>query len=750
MLAEARALAKLSHPNVVAVYDASDFGDELYIAMELVDGRNLRRWVDEHRPTPPAIVAAMIEAGRGLAAAHAAGLVHGDIKPENILVGDRIVKVADFGLARAERDASTGGTPAYMAPEQLAGKPADARSDQYAFAVTLAEALAGRRPIAGAAPPGPARVSRAIARALASDPEARHPSIEAMLAALGPRRAQHWSFALVVIALAVVAVVIETRTGADTCSGGAGRVAAVLDPTRGRLAPRAAALVDAYGARWAAMARETCEATQRGEQSGEMLDLRMSCLDRRLDELAATATVAPDSPPDGQVRAASELSLLDPCADRDRLASVLPPSAVQRDAVADARKDLARIAARQKTTGYKGALDEARALATRTKAIGYGPLDAETENLVGKLETHASQLDRADDTIKRAIAAAADGHDDALLADLWATRIFVATARGRFAEALAYGEAAESEASRLADPAAVRGLIRTYVGDLLATQDRLPEALAKLEDAAQLLEHALGPDHLRVGEVWTSITDVRRRMTDLAGARAAGERAVRIFETALGRDHQDAAVAVAMLAAVSADEGDLERSLREYRDALARTLASAGATHFYTASARANVGETLRKLGRDDEARTELAAARDIYATTVGLDNDQALLTLASLAKLDPDPASRRRALEDLLAREIKLYGESHHRVADTLNDLGNAARDAGDLDGSAALFRRSLASYEAALGPNHQRLAVRCRTSARCRSRAASSPTPPWRAGARSRSTRRRSASDTPTSPTT
>src|SRR5262245_35854404 len=103
VLAEARALARLSHPNVVAVYDASELGDELFIAMELVAGANLRAWLAAAGRARAEVLDVLAQAGRGLAAAHAAGLVHGDFKPENVLVGDgAIAKVADFGLARAD------------------------------------------------------------------------------------------------------------------------------------------------------------------------------------------------------------------------------------------------------------------------------------------------------------------------------------------------------------------------------------------------------------------------------------------------------------------------------------------------------------------------------------------------------------------------------------------------------------------------------------------------------------------------
>src|SRR4051812_10268762 len=173
----AQAIARLSDPHVVAVYDAGTFGDQVFVAMELMEGRTLRQWLGEGKRGWREIVDVFVAAGRGLAAAHAAGLVHRDFKPDNVLLGtDGRVKVADFGLARPVGDADPGGgeaalmespgsrgllatpltewgvamgTPAYMAPEQLRGERADARSDQFSFCVALWEALYGRKPFAG-------------------------------------------------------------------------------------------------------------------------------------------------------------------------------------------------------------------------------------------------------------------------------------------------------------------------------------------------------------------------------------------------------------------------------------------------------------------------------------------------------------------------------------------------------------------------------------------------------------------------
>jgi tetratricopeptide (TPR) repeat protein/predicted Ser/Thr protein kinase len=143
---EARAIAKLAHPNVIAVHDVGEADGEVFVAMEQVEGATVRDWLRAPRTTAE-IVDVFVQAGRGLAAAHAAGIVHRDVKPSNIIVGaDGRARVLDFGLAHTDVDASEGtiaGTPAYMAPEQRRAERTDARADQFAFAVALAEALFG-------------------------------------------------------------------------------------------------------------------------------------------------------------------------------------------------------------------------------------------------------------------------------------------------------------------------------------------------------------------------------------------------------------------------------------------------------------------------------------------------------------------------------------------------------------------------------------------------------------------------------
>ena len=172
LLREGQALARLSHPNVVAVYDVGVHDDRVFVAMELVEGETLRAWVARASRTWREILGVFVQAGRGLAAAHAAGIIHRDFKPDNVLVGaDGRVRVADFGLAHEEGAplVATGvvggevssegassmsltargslvGTPRYMSPEQIGRESLDARTDQFAFCASLWEALHGSPP----------------------------------------------------------------------------------------------------------------------------------------------------------------------------------------------------------------------------------------------------------------------------------------------------------------------------------------------------------------------------------------------------------------------------------------------------------------------------------------------------------------------------------------------------------------------------------------------------------------------------
>lgn len=214
LVAEAQALARVSHPNVLVVHDVGTWEDEVYLALEHVEGETLRSWLDRAPRTPAEIRGMFLQAARGLQAIHEAGLVHRDVKPENLLVGrDGRLRVADLGLAvtagstatEPARETSRPGTPGYMPLEQHRGEALDARADQFSLAVALFEALVGHRPYGsrGASRPsleerlarGPAvevprsaaippRLRRALTQALTPDRAGRSASLVPLIDAL--------------------------------------------------------------------------------------------------------------------------------------------------------------------------------------------------------------------------------------------------------------------------------------------------------------------------------------------------------------------------------------------------------------------------------------------------------------------------------------------------------------------------------------------------------------------------------------
>ena len=255
VMREARLAARVSHPNVVSIYEVGSFGEQVFIAMELVKGRSLRAWLDARPRSLVDILDVMVAAGRGLAAAHDVGLVHRDFKPDNVLVGeDGRARVGDFGLARrrrggdgrvrrarttrrplsgsleaaaphASRAGRVAGTPAYMAPEQHAGLHTDPRTDQFSFCVALYEALYRQRPFAGEThaeiaaevaagrlrppPPGsrvPTSLHRIVERGLSVRPGDRFASMGELLDALGRDRTRSlraWAYVALVALVAV-------------------------------------------------------------------------------------------------------------------------------------------------------------------------------------------------------------------------------------------------------------------------------------------------------------------------------------------------------------------------------------------------------------------------------------------------------------------------------------------------------------------------------------------------------------------
>ena len=341
LVREATTMAKLSHPNVVEVFEVGEARGEVFIAMELVDGAPLSQWLESPRSVD-AICRVFVDAGKGLAAAHAAGIVHRDFKPHNVLVDRRgWAKVMDFGLAGniatrltpaapapgPERSADSGsltqtgaqlGTPQYMSPEQHHGGEVGPKSDQWNFCVALHDALHGTLPFAGETlaevrasvdamrieigdknvPPW---LDAVIRRGLQRDPAARFATMDDLIGALRRGRRSIAPWALIPI-VGIAAVVFVASAGGDDamCEGASARLAGVWDAERrtatlsslaaaGASEPviaRFAETLDAYVAGWVETHTSTCERQRgAGRDVAATFDAKMSCLRGRWGDL---------------------------------------------------------------------------------------------------------------------------------------------------------------------------------------------------------------------------------------------------------------------------------------------------------------------------------------------------------------------------------------------------------------------------------------------------------------------------------
>ena len=599
LLREAQAQARLSHPNVVQVHDFGIIGEQVFLAMEFVRGVDLRAWLAQAPRDLAARLAVFAAAGQGLAAAHDAGLVHRDFKPENVLVGaDGRVRVSDFGLARAHRSATpspsptrrehqaleltvtvTGdllGTPAYMSPEQHLGLKVDARSDQFSFCVALWEALYGQRPFAGAnagalaaavtagalvAPPGDARVPRrieaALRRGLAVQPERRFKDMHALLAEIvrDPTRKRRQRLLAVglLVAGGVGGSLLAPREDAGSpCSGSSeaitvswnderrAAVAAALDgATDGELSARVIAGFDAFASSWTRGHLDACMDHQRGEQSSTLLDARMRCLERRRGamEVAVTAVIAEGTALDA-AQIGARLPAPAACADPELVLAESPPPEDREVARAVVATRALLEAAR--TRDHGGDVNGARSLAdealTTARRLAHRPLLAEVLLTRGTLRMVHGDLQPARADLGEALTEAVAARRDDLAAEAHARALYIdGVPNGDSEAALTAAPLTLALAGRAPEPHAALGLAHNIIG---AIHDVLGDrAAASAANTRALVEMAASPlqDPIEYGNAMFNAAMTTEGADE---RRALIRRAVGVFTTYLGPTHR--------------------------------------------------------------------------------------------------------------------------------------------------------------------------------------------------------------------
>jgi hypothetical protein len=465
ILLEGQALAKLSHPNVVPVYDVGVVDDQVYIVMEWVRGKNLRAYAKEPR-TIREILAVFRPAAEGLSAAHVAGLIHRDFKPDNAMLGDDgRVRVLDFGLARGEArpgeqgeppsspsspssDLTRGaGTPMYMPPEQADGKELTAAVDQYAFCVSLREALAGRH-ATGKDADVPGWIAAILDRGCAPEPKDRYPSMIELLRALARDPARIWRRRFV-IAGALVAAGAAFAIGSlraqsvEHCGGGEAEIGATwtamargtllahmhgLGPYAVEEAPRLDRDLDGFARSWAVAHDRACKKSERGELTVQLYERSLGCLARSRAALetivGVLSTVDTARMPDAVV-AARSLPKPEQCLVAMESAPPAPPPAIAAQ-VGELANEVERVRVLALAQD-ESARARASAAADAAETFGYAPLIARAQLVRGVALILEHEPPLAIWPLERAAQVALDLGDDVTFVEAYAREVFAIT-----------------------------------------------------------------------------------------------------------------------------------------------------------------------------------------------------------------------------------------------------------------------------------------------------------------------------------
>ncbi|MEM9456998.1 MAG: serine/threonine-protein kinase [Myxococcota bacterium] len=732
---EAQALARLSHPHVVAVHDVGDVDGRVFIAMELLRGGTLRQWARAEPRRPAQILAAYRQAGEGLAAAHAVGLVHRDFKPDNVLLDrEGRVRVVDFGLARDHGDAGasmieavvtgevarlevdahltrTGtvmGTPAYMAPEQHAGRPADARTDQYSFCVSLYEALYGERPFAGdtlptlamaaqrgeVLPPAPGRavpawVRRALLRGLRPDPARRYPDMATLLTALGRDPSARWRRGGLV-ALGLSTVVGLTWLAADrgsppaACSGFEHRLEGIWDAPRQEALERGLARgedpgsadvwarvepgLTEYAHAWVAARRDACEATEvHQEQSDDLLDRRVLCLDRALLPLSAAVDRLAEPDTETLMRAAElvpDRTLVDECSAQGVLDDGEPPPADPRlrERIAALESRIATVDSLSLAGRYLEGLEQAEQVVADAEALGHAPTQARALYSLGIARSHARRPQEAIEALMQAINWADRGRADRTRARATYRLVKRLADTSQFDDARRLAMATEALYDRLAEPpvgsaakiallwghvewcqghydaararltraieltegsddpsmAAMHTEALSHRGSLANETERPAEAEVDLRQALEERAGQVGPDHPELAVVLSNLGATQMLLGRPAQAEQMFRRSLEIRRRRLGPEHESLAPPLVNLGAIIMKQGRYAEAIALQQQALALMERSLGPTHAELAKPLHNLALAYLRLEQPDEALKTVQRARQIRHDALG------------------------------------------------------------------------------------------------------------------------------------
>lgn len=573
-LREGRALARLAHPNVVAVYDVGVWDGGVFLAMELVRGTTVRAWLTETRPLRD-VLRVFAAVARGLEAAHEAGLVHRDIKPDNVVIGDDgRVRVVDFGLAvpiAGQRDGELAGTLGYMAPEQRAGADVNAAADQYAFMVSLHEALEGERS------PGEPRFVRTprwlracIARGFAVDSAERYPTMghvaRVLERGIGRRRRRAIMALGATVAIAVGGGGLLLGKGdadGDRCARGGPHLPDLAN-VRTTLAHQAgSALADRATAKLASW-RDTAHVVREAGCRTHDIDgaLRVACVDRVGRETSVLVDAL--SHANGTL-ASHALEAIDRVTDLSACTVARPARSAGTDSrVADAlRVELAALTVRDLGGEWVEAERDALAIANRA---GRDPqlreIEAEAWRLVGQARMSARRVAPARDAFEKALVAAETAGNERLRSSIYFSLVGANLDNPHRTEARRWLAQARALLEKLQD-VSQQWRLDMFEGVLDADA---ASAVAKLR-AARDAYAKRGEDQNTV-VILGQLASALERAGNIDEGLTEARRAVEVAERVLGHDHPALIAPLQSVATLLAQQGHVPDALDTARRAL--------------------------------------------------------------------------------------------------------------------------------------------------------------------------------------
>ena len=690
LIAEARALAQISHPNILPLYDVGEFEEQVYLVTEFVDGWTLTEWVERERARrdPTQILQAYAAAGAGLQAAHTAGIVHRDFKPDNIMIGrDQRVRVMDFGLAISSGDDDTTsgyGTPRYMAPELFDGAAASAASDQYAFALSLAASLGAdidelrRQPERVAALPVDQPLRVALGQALEPDPSRRHPDLSEILKAISPsKRGAGWKLSsalggVLALTLAVAGYQLSQRPptcrlldapssiwqGADQQRLHQGFAATGLPYAQSTLA-HVLPVVEGYLRNWSEQRLSACLATHvEREQSLDLLDRRMICLDTQLaqvDSLGLVFTAADQTIVDGAMQSVMELPDLSACADRQALLSraPLPTDQQARKRYAELDQAMAAAWADRHAGRYQQAMEQLRALAPEVDQFPHLPTQARFHQLLGDTIVEMEDKSEAEQAFDEGLFLALAGGDIALAVDNAMGIAFLhASIDTDLALAQRWYRRAELLAGQLDDPERQARLANEHGQFLMLRTDQAELALSKLEFSLNEYVQIFGPQSPRTAMVMNEYAWARHRNGDLEAAIDYGGRSLGVIESSFGTHH-----------------------------------------NAYLAGAN-NYASLLTTAHRSDEALELLRKAYDAGVQSVGAQHKDVLFLLLAWATAlfeQSDYAEALPRFQTVMHDTQRSLGNKHRLYGFAATGAGASHRELGQIDAAIESFQLAL-----------------------------------------------------------